>query len=60
MAIDLGNETWAAEDRAVRNLKPFWTCLVDITKSVLVLGKVIYDQLFADAVHFFLAGYQSQ
>ena len=58
-AIDLGNEIWAAEDRAVTKSKPFsWNCLVDVTKSVLVLGKAIYDQSISDAIRFLLDGHR--
>ena len=57
-AIDLGNEIWAAENRAVAKSKPFsWNCLADVTKSVLVLGKAIYDQSISDAIRFLLETY---
>ena len=41
-AIYLGNEVSAAVDRAVKKLKPFsWNCLVNITKSIVAIGKQI-------------------
>ena len=53
-AIDLGNEILAAED-SCNEVKIFCgNCLVDVTKSVLVLGKPIYDQSISDAICFFL------
>ena len=59
--IDLDNEISAVVERAVRKLEPFsWNCLIDITKSVLVLGKAIYDQSIAGAIRFFLVGHRSQ
>ena len=60
-AIDLGNEILPAEDRAVTKSRHFsWNCLVDVTKSILVLGKAIYDQSISDAMHFFLDGHQKR
>ena len=59
-AIDLGNEISAAVYKSVRKLKPCWNCLVDVTKSVLVLGKAMCDKSIADAIRFFLDGHRSQ
>ena len=40
MEIDLGNNISDTVDRAEKKLKSFWgNCLVDVIKSVLVLGK---------------------
>ena len=60
-AIDLGNEISAAVGRTLRKLKPFsWNYLINVTKSVLVLGKAIYDPSISDAIRFFLDGHRSR
>ena len=48
-----------AVDSVVKKLKNFSrNCLVDVTKSVLVLGKAIYDQSISDAIRFYPYGHR--